>query len=508
MNSVYLMAVDLGTSFVKIGVYDTDANFIGGSKEAVRQEKVQPGVYLQKADLILESVITCIQNTVKVIGSKAASVAAIVFTGQMAGFMGVGKNWEDITTWSCSLDNRYLPIAKDITRQYHDLILEESGTNSPVMAPKIKWFAQDYPDQSRKIKKYMMISSFILGQLGEIDLDDATIDHTYLEWTGLANIKKGTWSKDLLQVLNVRDDQLPNIVNSDSVCGHLSAKMAALCGLKSGIPLVSGAGDKPAGCLGAAIVEPGETILEAASYGGMSCCIKEYRPDFENRRLDVIPSAIPGDFYAHYYIAGSGITLDWFIQNFVVNSEVDNKAAFQIMDELVEKLKPGSDGLMAIGMLGGCAMPLDSEMRGLWIGHTWSHRKEHFYRALLESYSYEFTITLQAIDKLYPEYKGRPVNIIGGGAKSKVWTQMLSNVSGRTYQRINQSDVALWGAVIIAGKAIGLFDDMKEEAKKHRAVLDEYQTNLEYHAAYCQLLGRYKELLAKTGDCYKISRSI
>lgn len=497
MAETYLMAVDLGTSFIKTAVYTADGKLVTQATSPVEQEKLRPGVFIQRADKIFQAVLQCLGKTARQM--DGARIEAIAFTGQMAGFMGVDENWGDVTTWSCSLDNRYLPFADAMLKRHADLILDEAGTNCPVMAPKIKWFTHDFPDEAKTIRKYLMIGGYVLGRLGGIPVEEISIDRTYLEWTGLADIRHDRWSEKMLGTLDIDIGQLPVIVPSTHICGRLTPEMAAATGLTAGIPLVSGAGDKPAGCLGAAIVDCGDTILEAGSYGGMSCCVGEYRPDFGNRRLDLIPSAIPGEFYAHYYIAGSGITLDWFVENFV-----HADAPYEDIEKRAAALPPGTDGLMAIGMLGGCAMPLAPDMRGLWTGFNWSHRSEHFFHSLLESYAFEFATTTDVIDVLYPECAAAPVKVIGGGSRLSLWNQMHADVSGRTYNTIDLSDVALWGACIVAGKAVGVFADMKETAKRHVHVTRSFRCDPAKHATYRPLMERYKRLLAAAGPVYAV----
>ena len=78
-------------------------------------------------------------------------------------------------------------------------------------------------------------------------------------------------------------------------------------------------------------------------------------------------------------------------------------------------------------------MPLDGVLRGMWMGHDWSHGREHFYKALLESFTYDFNLTIDTIEKLYPEYRKKEVRAIGGGAKSAFWMQMNADVTGKAY---------------------------------------------------------------------------
>ncbi len=100
MSETLLMAVDLGTSFIKVGVYDTGSRCVAVMSEPVKDYRPSPGVFIQKGEELFESVIACIRASAAALGDCAKNIEAIAFTGQMSGFMGVDKDWNDITTWS------------------------------------------------------------------------------------------------------------------------------------------------------------------------------------------------------------------------------------------------------------------------------------------------------------------------------------------------------------------------------------------------------------------------
>lgn len=503
MKETLLMAIDLGTSFIKAGIYNTAGECIAVEIEPVKDYRPSPGVFIQKGEELFDSVVACMKKTASALQDRAMNIEAIAFTGQMAGFMGVDKDWNDITTWSCSLDSRYIPYAERQMKELKDKFLVIGGTNYPQMAPKYEWFKTEFPQEAKKIAKYLMISGYVIGRLGEVPIDEAVIDRSYTQWTGLADVQNDRWSGEICDAIGLKTDFLPSIVNSNYICGKLSSSMAKTTGLKAGIPLVSGAGDKAAGCLGAAAVIPGEMIFEASSYGQISCCVEEYRPDFEERRYDVIPSAIPGEFYAAHFAAGSGITLDWFMNTFVRHEGINTKEMFAEIDRLVAKIEPGNGGLMAIGLLGGSSMPLDGTLRGMWMGFDWSHKKEHFYRALLESFSYDFALCINSMERLYPEYPLDSIYIIGGGAKSPVWTQMNADVHAKTYKKLNRDDVAMWGAAMLAGNAVGVFSDLKKTAKDNVKVVQEFAPNPEMYKKYRKNVDLYKQYIVELHDFYK-----
>ena len=503
MNDTLLMAIDLGTSFIKAGVYNDGGQCLVSESAPVKDSRPAPGVFIQKGEDLLASVLDCAGKACAQLGDRRKKIEAISFTGQMSGFMGVDKDWNDVTTWSCSLDSRYMPYAQRQMAELSDLFLRVGGTNFPQMAPKYAWFQAEFPDESRRIAKYLMISGYVIGKLGDIPVEDAVMDRSFTQWTGLADVQRDRWSQEICARIDLPMERLPRIVNSNAVCAHLNKEMAALLGLKAGIPLVSGAGDKAAGCLGAGIVHYGDTIFEASSYGEISCCVPEYRPDLEEKRLDVIPSAIPGDFYATHFVAGSGITLDWFMNTFCDRPGLSGKERFAQMEEQIAAIEPGCNGLMAIGLLGGSSMPLDGALRGMWMGFDWSHNRASFYRALLESYTFDFALCLRRIEALYPEYAIDSIRIIGGGAKSPVWTQMCADAQNKTYQRMSRDDVALWGAAILAGNAIGLFADMKKTALDHIRVIQEYAPDPAQGAKYEKHLRLYKRYVQELHDFYQ-----
>jgi xylulokinase len=498
------MAIDLGTSFIKAGVYNTESQCVAEGSEAVRDYRPAPGVFIQKGDELYASVLNCVKQVCAHLGAeRARRIAAIAFTGQMAGFIGVGRDWEDITTWSCSLDSRYMPYAERQMAELKDMFLSTGGTNFPQMAPKFAWFSQEFPAEAKKVVKYLMISGFVIGRMGGLSIEDAVMDRSYATWTGLSDVRNDRWSDAICSAVGLDQDLLPRIVGCSHVCGRLCEPVAAAVGLPAGIPLVAGAGDKIAGCLGAAATEAGDMVLEASSYGQISCCITDFRPDMAQRRYDILPSAIPGQFFATHFAAGSGITLDWFVGSFARAENQDAGAAFAALEAKISQLEPGSGGLFSVGLLGGSSMPSDGSLRGMFIGFDWSHKPEHFYRSLIESYTYDFSLAIARIRALYPEYALTPVKMIGGGAKSPVWLQMCADLEGRDYVTISRKDVSMWGACILAGHAAGIYADPAATARQFMQVRDTYRPDPARQAIYQQYREVYRSWLVELKPFYE-----
>lgn len=497
------MAVDLGTSFIKSGVYSLDGVLLAGQSEPVKDERPSPGIFIQRGEFLYHAVCNCLKSTAECLGARAADVAAIAFTGQMAGSMGVDQNWNDVTTWSCSLDSRYLPYADTQRVRYGQDLFEIGGTSAPVMCSKYEWFKTEFPEEHKRIAKYVMLNGYMIGRLGNVPIEEAKIDYSLITWTGLSDIRRRAWSEKICREIGIPLDMLPEIVPCTTIGGYLDSKTAKTLGLPAGIPLVVGAGDKVSGCTGAAILGEGEKIFEAASYGAISCNVRDVRLDETAKNYDVIGGVDDRSFYVHKYIQGSGISTDWFVNEFVRKEGESVGEAFRRIDSEIAGIGVGSEKMMAIGLLSGSAMPFDSEVRGLFMGHTWAHTKAHFYHALLESFSYDLALTMRSIDKQYPAYAQSPVKIIGGGAKSPVWPQMLADITGRTFERLEREDVALWGAALLAAKSVGDIPDIAEAAKGHVGIKARFLPDGEKHAQYQKHIDLYDTVTRETHGLFR-----
>lgn len=495
MGNKLFMAVDLGTSFIKTGVYDLTGKCLAMATEPVQDERPAPGIFLQHGDMLYGSVVRCIQKTASQLAEQANEVASIAFTGQMAGSMGVDENWNDITTWSCSLDSRYLPYANRQRDLFADDMFRICGTNAPVMCSKYDWFQKDFPEEHKKIAKYVMLGGFVIGRLSGIPVEDACIDNSLITWTGMADIRSRTWSEDLCKKMGINPGHLPKIVACTYVGGYLSEQMARQLGLPSGIPLVAGAGDKVSGCIGSAVFDYGDMIFEASSYGAVSAMVQDVRLDEQTRNYDVIGAMDNCGYYAHKYIQGSGIATDWFVENFTDGN-------FSKAEELAATAPLGSDNLLSIGLLGGSAMPFDSEQKGLFMGHTWNHHKGHFYRSLLESFSYDLALTLRSLEKNYPYCQGQVIKLIGGGAKSAIWPQILADVTGHSFALLDRSDVALWGTALLAAAGIGAVDSIQETARANVHTCKTFTPCPDANKAYLPYIEIYEQATTQLKGLY------
>ena len=112
------------------------------------------------------------------------AVEAIGFSGAMGGAMGVDRNWQVAADWSIISDTRFYPYVTRMQNAQSRKILEQSGTNFPIMGPKILWWKEEYPELHARVAKYLVLAGFVIGRLGALPIEEAFIDRTYLHFTG------------------------------------------------------------------------------------------------------------------------------------------------------------------------------------------------------------------------------------------------------------------------------------------------------------------------------------
>jgi xylulokinase len=247
-------------------------------------------------------------------------------------------------------------------------------------------------------------------------------------------------------------------------------------------------------------------IDESASFAALSLCVDRYVPDIENKTLENMPSPVRGHYFPCFFLFGSGVTHVWFKDNFGDEersaASVTGRSAFELLDEKAKNVPPGSEGLLAVGLFGGRGYPSDPDIRGMWIGHTWSHRKEHFYRSLLESFAYEYGYVLNVMRKNYPDINFDEVRIIGGGARSDLWNQIKCDVMGVKYTKLNRDDFTLLGDALVAGHALGIYEDLREISQKFVVKSKDYSPDRKNHNYYKTYVHYYENIFDRVRDIF------
>jgi xylulokinase len=507
MAKTYLIGVDLGTMGTKAAIFDTEGNLVSLAFEESKLLYPKPGWVEQDPDDFYYSSLRTIKDCLEKSGVEPGQVAALAFDGQMAGIGTIDTQWQTPTVYDSWLDTRCAPHI-DRMSEHQDLIIENSG-GPPTYChgPKIMWWRDEEPEVFSRIHKFVVPGGYTAGRMAGLVGDDAFIDYTYLHFSCLSDVKEAKWSEELCQLFSVPTEKLPRIVKPWEVIGQLTTEAAEECGLLAGTPIAAGCGDQAAGMLGAAMVEPGMVFDVAGTASVFSICLDQFTPDLEHKTL-FTARLVPEDlWYALAYINGGGLNLRWFRDELAKQEKAEaaqkDESVYAMLDEAAASVGPGSDSLLCLPHLGGRVTPSDPDLRGLWLGFTWSHRKEHFYRSLLESVAYEYAYYLNVEKSLLPDLEFKEARVIGGGSRSDLWNQIKADVLGIPYVQLNRQEYAVLGSAIIAGYAVGVFDDLKAAAKRFVEPISRVEPRFEYHAHYRPLVDLYISLFDTLRPIYQ-----
>jgi xylulokinase len=307
--------------------------------------------------------------------------------------------------------------------------------------------------------------------------------------------------------MGVAEDHLPRIVECASVIGGLGNDAASATGLRTGIPVLAGMGDQSAGFLGASIIKPNDMADVAGTYQIIALCTDAFRPDLERQAVEVVASALPNRWYLLSLIVGGGLTTQWFLETFA-QADLEGKlrhgeaSAFDVLEELAASVSAGSDRLLFIPHLGGQACPPRSSCRGMWMGFTWTHRREHFYRAALEAVAYDQYLAFESMRAAYPEIAPRDILVYGGGSNSRLWNQIKADVMGVSYVRSSRDEVATLGCALLAAYSTGVIDDLGSAAGALSIREERYEPSASLHEAYLGYVHLYADLLEGVNRYY------
>jgi xylulokinase len=508
-----VVGVDLGTSGTKAGIFDLDGTQLAEAYVESTLTYPRPGWVEQRQEDIYCDAIKAIRQCLRSSGAEPSRVAAIAFDSQMAGIGSVDASWKPVRNYDSWLDLRCTRYVEAIDRDHGALVTEIDGC--PPMAnhaPRIIRMMREEPAAFERVASFVVPSTYVGGRMAGLSGKEAYVDYTFIHFSGVADAKRGIWSEGLCRALGIPSDKLPRIVAPWTVIGELTARAAEECGLPKGTPIAAGAGDQAAGALGAGIVDAGMVFDSAGTAAVLAACVDRFMPDVANRTLVISRSVLPDLWMPLSYVAGGGLCLRWFRDAFGAVERAQEVAgrpsAYAVLDSEAADIRPGSDRLWFVPHLGGRTLPSLPAVRGTWLGFTWSHTRAHFFRAILESVAYEYQTYLEIQRQLLPTVQFTEACVIGGGARSNVWNQIKADVLGIPYIRLDRSEVACWGAAMIAGHSVGLIGDLAVTAREHARRGKTVAPIPQNHAFYQQMSARYALLLHSLEPMFAVAQSI
>ena len=379
------------------------------------------------------------------------------------------------------IDTRATREVDEMTDRFGpDAILARGGTllTSQAGGPKLAWIRRNEPEVWARTRRFHMAHSLVVERLtGEYVLDH----HSASQCDPLYDMTTAGWASDWAEEV-APGLALPRLAWSDEVVGRVHAAGAAATGIPVGTPVVAGTIDAWAEALSAGVRDPGDTMLMYGTTMFMVEIAREFRPEAS---LWSTQGVFEGTVtYAAGLSTSGGLTV-WL-------RDIVGRDFEALIDEAAQT-PPGADGLVVLPFFGVARSPIfDPQARGAIFGLTLSHGRGHLYRALLEGSAYEVRHNLEVMKAAgaLPEQ----LSAVGGGTKSGLWTQVVSDVTGLRQVIPAVTIGASFGDAMLAGGGSGLVAaDARWNAPAETLVPDDRASG-----RYDELYGIYRSLYPAT----------
>lgn len=486
---VNLLAIDLGTSSVKVIITDENGSILSRASIDYPMLQPLPGWVEQSVDDWWHASVRAIQQALHKLNT-VPQIDAIGLSGQMHGTVlmdDAGLPLRNAIIWP---DRRSSHQVDEIHRRVgRERMIEITGSIAApgFQAASLVWIQQNEPHLWTKIRRVLLPKDYLRWRLcGEFSTDPSDASGS-----GLFDGAGRNWSQELLKVLGTEMQRLPHVVPSFQQVGCLQPDTAREAGLSAEIPIVVGAADTAASLLGAGITQPGQLLATISTGGQLLTPTERFITDPDGRLHTFCSALEPAQCCAAWYLMGAtlsaGKSLQWLLEAvFRLSTQGD----YSPLIAWAEQSRIGAEGLIFMPYLSGERGPeSSSQLPGAFIGLTNRHGRPELVRAVLEGVVYSlYEKYLVLVEKGFQSEK---VVLAGGGARSSLWTQIVADVFGLPVEKLQIEDQSAYGAALLAGAGTGIFS-VEEGAKAWRISAIQVEPNLVAHAQYQELFSIFQ----------------
>ena len=487
---MYYIGVDLGTSAVKLLLMNAD----GTIEHTVSKEYPLSFPYPNWSEQAPEDWWNAVMTGLKELTANCdkSAVGGISFGGQMHGLVTLDEADKVIRPAILWNDGRsakqteYLNtvIGTDKLSQYTANIAFAGFT-----APKILWLKEEEPENFAKISKIMLPKDYIAYMLSGNFCTDVSDASGML----LMDVQNKCWSKEMLEICDITEAQLPKIYESSDVVGCLSESVAAELGLPTSVKIVAGAGDNAAAAVGTGTVGDGCCNISLGTSGTIFISSKNFNVDSHN----ALHAFAHADGY--YHLMGCMLSAascnKWWVEDILRTTDFAKEQAD------IKTL--GENRVYFLPYLMGERSPHnDSDARGTFVGMTLNTSRSEMTQAVFEGVAFAIRDSFEVAKTLGINIER--TKICGGGAKSPLWKKIFANVLGIPVDVIKTEEGPGYGGAILAAVACGEYPSVEAAAKELITVVDTIEPDVELTAKYEARYQSFKQIYPALKDIYKV----
>ncbi len=385
-------------------------------------------------------------------GTDPSSVSGIGMSGQMMGAVFLDDALRPVRPAMIWADHRSVPQARHLLDAVgQDAAYAELGhrIHPTYTLAKVMWLRDNEPQAWARTRHVCMAKDFVVARMTgvlETDRSDASGTNAYDQ-------VNHRWSPRMLEAAGIPESLLPPIVASTTVVDGLTPAAAEHLGLRAGTPVVLGGGDGPMAAVGAGVITPHDAAyvsLGSSSWISASSTQPLHDPAKRSMTFDHV---VPDHFVPTATMQAGGASLSWVMELFG-----GDEATYARLLDAANEVPAADEDLFFLPHLMGERSPYwNAAAAGAFVGLQRHHQPAHLVRAVLEGVGFNLRTCKDAFTD-----NGIPVqslDVIGGGAQSEVWMQILADVWQVPVRRRSiVADANSLGAAITAAVGLGLVE--------------------------------------------------
>lgn len=484
MGNRYLIGIDIGTTGTKALLFSEDGELQGHAYQSYPILSPEVGQSEQRAEDWWDAIVHVIRSVCQGRDLKE-NVAAICLSTQGGTVVPVDESGTPLRNAIVWNDARAKAQKDTFLKEMGEgaLMYEKTGwqLGNGLPALEIRWLKENEPELFQKAAKFLTVPDYLSLKMTGI----AAIDPSNVGINQLADIRTLTYDSELLRFAGITEDRLPAIKRSGEVIGRLLPEVAEELGLSAETVLVAGAHDQYAVALGAGAMKKGDILI-----GSGTCWVVtaiQDNLDF-SAGLSQSVAATAGLFGSLWSLSTGGVCLDWLRKNIAVK-EAGDGIDYDTLNKEAADRKAAEDGLFFFPFTANAGEGAAFE-KATFTGLDLSHDRFHMARAIMEGVVFEIVWMLES-------FSAKPgdggIKLTGGATKSRVWVQMLSDISGMAVRIPEVADLASVGAAILAGVGCGIYQSAEEGYKSLSIPETVIYPEVGANARYKPLLEQYKK---------------
>lgn len=483
------VGVDLGTSAVKLLLMDEKGKIENIVSKEYPISFPKPGWSEQNPYDWYDKTVEGIKELIA--GCDHSKIAGISFGGQMHGLVVLDDHdhvirpailWNDgRTTQECDYLNNI--VGRDKISEYTANIAFAGFT-----APKILWMKKHEPENFARIAKIMLPKDYIAYRLSGVFCTDVSDASGML----LMDVEHKCWSKEMLTLCNITEEQLATIYESYEVVGTLKNEVAKELNLPETVKIVAGAGDNAAAAVGTGTVGDGGCNISLGTSGTIFISSSRFGVDCNN----ALHSFAHAD--GAYHLMGCMLSAascnKWWMDEIIGTNEYSKEQAK--IDNL------GNNHVYFLPYLMGERSPHNDPLaRGTFIGLTMDTTRQDMTQAVLEGVAFAIRDSFEIAKSL--GIKIERTKICGGGAKSPLWKKIIANVLNIKVDVIESEEGPALGGAMLAAVACGEYATVEEAAKSIVKVVDTVEPDCTLAKKYDIAYHKFAKVYPTVKDLFK-----